>query len=92
MLCSIIFKKSKISFKKVVIFIKILILKFMKLRILNSINIIITFEKNAKLYIILSIFWILIKNWSYINIEMKNKLMKTKIRNAISKKNIKKNF
>ena len=92
MLCLIIFKKSRISFKKVVIVIAILFLQFVKLQVKNSTNIIIVFEKNAKLYTILSIFWILIRNWSYIDIKMKSKSMKIKFQNAISKMHIKKVF
>ena len=65
-------------FQKVVIIIAILFLQFVKLQIKNSTNIIIAFEENAKLYTILSIFWILVKNWNYINIEMKSKSMKMK--------------
>ena len=79
-------------FKESHYFYRNFVFKVYKVTSTNSTNITIVFEKNAKLYIILSIFWILIKNWNYINIEMKNRLMKIKNRNAISKKNIKKSF
>ena len=92
MLCLIIFKKLKIFFKKIVITIAILFLQFVKLQIKNSTNIIIALRENAKLYTILSIFWILIRNWNYIDIRIKSKSMKIKFQNAISKMHIRKKF